>query len=358
MKEKINIINILIPIVAVLLAFLVGAILILCVGKNPILSYSFLLKGAFGNSAAVGETLVKATPLAFTGLCTVFAYRCGMINLGGEGQFIIGSVGTAWFALTMTSLPPLIVIIGSLIFGTLTGALWGAIPGFLKAYKGTNEMIVSILLNYVATLFMSFLYCGPMKEAEIPQTAAVSDAVKLPKIQAGSRVHVGIFIVILASLLIYYFLYKTHKGYELRAVGFNPTASLVNGFPVKRLMAMSLVVSGAIAGLGGGTELLGHAYRLQAGYASGFGFDGVAIALIAQLDPVATVVVAYLFAVLRCGSNTMQVMSGIPTAIVDIIKGTIILFAVSGAAIVQMPELAQLLHKKKNSRQSKGGVRA
>ena len=341
MKFKNNLIKIIVPIVSIVLALVVGAILIIAIGGNPIEAYGYLLRGAFGSSKNIGTTFVKATPLIFTGLAAVFAYKCGVFNLGAEGQFVMGAIVSIWIGTTYTNLPGIALIILSLICGAIAGGLWGAIPGILKITRGLNEMIVSIMLNYIAILFMGYLYSGPLREGSVPQTAAVSEV--LSEIIDGTKAHTGILIAVFLALLIYYFMFHTSFGFKLRAVGLNQTASRFNGFPVRRLMLISFVVSGAIAGLGGSIELHGTQLRLMGGFGNGYGFDGVAIALIAQLNPIACVLVAYLFAILRTGATTMQVGSGMPTSVIDIIQALIIVFAVAGSAYVNLPEIRQLL---------------
>lgn len=334
-----------ISILSVILALLFGAFLILIVNKNPITTYGFLFKGAFGSPHSIGETLVKATPLLMTGLAAVFSYQCGMFNLGAEGQFIMGAIACNWFSTKITALEGFPNILISIILGAVAGGIWGAIPGLLKAWRNLNEMIISILLNYIATFFMAYLYAGPLMEANIPQTAAVAQVNRLTRFMPPTRVHTGLFIGLATVILVYYFLYYTAKGYQMRAVGYNPIASRVNGLPVKRLMVMSFVISGAIAGLGGAIEVLGVSFRLMSGFAAGFGFDGVAIALIGQLNPIGTAFIAYLFAILRVGANTMQVGAGIPTAIVDIIQAVIIIFAIAASAYVALPGFQRVLAK-------------
>lgn len=355
MKIKNTIIKIIVPIIAVACSFLVGAILMLSIGGNPAEAFSYLLKGAFGTPANIGETFVKATPLIFTGLAATFAYKCGVFNLGAEGQFVMGAVVSIWFATTTTAISGIPLIICSLLLGALAGGIWGSIPGILKITRGLNEMIVSIMLNYVAILFMGYLYSGPLREGSVPQTAAVDDTLKLGRILSGTRAHAGIIIALIITLLIYYFLFYTSKGFKLRAVGLNPTASKFNGFPVNKFMLAAFIVSGAIAGLGGSVELHGTQFRLLSGFGTGYGFDGVAIALIGQLNPIGTVLVAYLFAVLRTGATTMQVGTGMPTSVVDIIQALVIVFAVAGSAMMNLPKIKQLLS---NSVLSKKEVKA
>ena len=284
----------LVPLLSVLLAFLIGGIIMAALGANPFLAVKFLFQGAFGSKAGIGTTLTKATPLIFTALCACFAYKCGVFNLGGEGQFLMGSIAAF--------------------------------------------LIISIMLNYVATLFMGVIYTSWIRDASVPQTPAIADEVHLPRIITGMRFTWGFVIAVAVGLILYYVLFWTSAGFRLRAVGCNLTASRFNGIPVKRFMLASFIVSGAIAGLGGGAELLGTQFRLINGYGAGYGFDGVAMALIGQLHPIATMVVALFFAVLRVGSTTMQAATGVPTSVSDIIQALVIVFSVAGMALTKLPE--------------------
>jgi len=352
MKLKSILIKILIPVISVIFAFIVGAILIAAIGGNPSDAFTYLFKGAFGNSTNLGKTLVKATPLIFTGLAATFAYKCGVFNLGAEGQFVMGAVTSIWVSVTVKGISGIPLTIVSLVLGAIAGGIWGAIPGILKITRGLNEMIVSIMLNYVAVLFMGYLYSGPLRDGNLPQTEAVSDTLKLDRI-FGSNVHSGFVIAIVLAVIVYYFLFYTSKGFKLRAVGLNDTASMYNGFSVKKFILMSFIVSGAIAGIGGSVELHGVQYRLMSGFGTGYGFDGVAIALIGQLNPIGTVLVAYLFAVLRTGANTMQVGTGMPTAVIDIIQALVIIFAVAGSALVNLPNVKQFFINITSKKQTK-----
>ena len=339
MKIKNNLIKILVPFLSILCSFIAGAVLIACIGGNPVEAYTYLFKGAFGTKSNMGETVVKAVPLIFTGLAATFAYKCGVFNLGAEGQFVMGAVASIWVSTTLTGVSGLPLILISLTLGVVAGGIWGAVPGILKITRGLNEMIVSIMLNYLAILFMGYLYTGPLREGNVPQTAAVTE--KLSRIIGGTRVHTGIILAVILALGIYYFLFYTSNGFKLRAVGLNQTAAQFNGFPVKKFMLISFIVSGAIAGLGGSVELHGTQFRIMAGFGHGYGFDGVAIALIGQLNPIGTVLVAYLFAILRTGATTMQVGSGMPTSVIDIIQALVIVFAVAGSAFTNLPRTRQ-----------------
>lgn len=326
-----------VPLLSIILAFVIGGIIMAALGANPFDAVKYLFQGAFGSKANIGTTLTKATPLMFTSLCACFAYKCGVFNLGGEGQFLMGSIAafvTAYFS-GVTGFAGVLL---ALLAGTLAGGIWGMIPGLLKIGRGQNEMIISIMLNYVATLFMGVIYTSWIRDASVPQTPAIDDAVHLPRIISGMRMTWGLVIAVVVGLLLYYFLFWTSPGFKLRAVGLNQTASRFNGFPVRRYMLMSFIVSGAIAGLGGGAELLGTQFRLINGFGAGYGFDGVAMALIGQLHPIATMVVALFFAVLRVGSTTMQAATGVPTSVSDIIQALVIVFSVAGMALTKLPE--------------------
>lgn len=354
MKVKTNLFSVLIPVAAVFIAFGIGCIIIAALGKSPIESIQFLFMGAFGSDSNVATTLVKATPLIFTGLCACFAYRCGVFNLGGEGQFIIGACVAIWISVTwgITGIPGILIC---LLLGAVAGGIWGMLPGLLKITRGLNEIIVSIMLNYVASLFMGLMYTSLLREGSVPQTPAVPDETQLSRIFPDVRITWGIVIALGAAVVIHYILFNTSNGFRLRAVGLNSTAARFNGFSVNRYILISFIVSGAIAGLGGSVELLGTQYRLMSGFGMGFGFDGVAIALIAQLNPLATVFVAYFFAVLRTGATTMQVGSGVPTSVIDIIQALVIVFAVAGFAIVHLPQIRQFL-KTRTARRKKEAV--
>lgn len=329
-------IRILVPVIAIIISFLIGAIIIAALGANPLDALRYLWKGAFGNLRNFGTTLSRATPLIFTTLCACFAYRCGVFNLGGEGQFIIGAIAACYVA-TLAPLTGWAAILLCAVAGALGGGLWAALAGLLKVYRGQNEMIITIMLNYVATLLMGVVYTNWLRDGSVPQTMAVPEATQLPSF-FGLRASIAFPIAVLVGVGIFYYLFYTSSGFRLRAVGLNMTAARVNGFNVRRYLLMSFIVSGAIAGLGGALELLGTQLRLINGFAAGYGFDGVAMALIAGLHPLAGILVAIFFAALRVGSTTMQTATGVPTSVSDIIQALVIVFTVAGMALVILPE--------------------
>ena len=352
-KLKKSLTSFLVPVLSVLLAFAIGAIIMVALGANPVKALTSLYKGAFGTTAAIGTTLNKATPLIFTALCACFAYKCGVFNLGGEGQFLFGAT-MGFVVVHCLNLTGIVGILVALIVGAIAGGLWGMIPGILKITRGLNEMIISIMLNYVATLFMGVIYTSWIRDTNMPQTPSVDTSLMLAKVIPGMRFTWSFVIAVVVGLVLYYCLYWTSSGFKLRAVGLNMTASRFNGFPVKRFILLSFVISGAIAGLGGAADLLGTQYRLINGYGAGYGFDGVAMALIGQLHPVATVVVAIFFAALRVGSTSMQVSTGVPTSVSDIIQALVIVFSVAGMALTKLPEFEALRLKLASKKEKEG----
>ena len=326
MKNRDRLFGVLVPLISVLLAFLIGCVIMAILGASPAAALAALWKGAFGNARNIGTTLARSTPLIFTSLCACFAYRCGVFNLGGEGQFLMGSVVCCYIA-TQSGIVGLPAILLCILAGGLAGGFWAAIPGVLKIYRGQNEMIISIMLNYVATLFMGVIYTNWLRDGNVPQTMSVPDESKLSRL-FGLRCTSAFVIAVVIGLLIYYFLFNTSMGFRLRAVGLNMTASEFNGFAVKRYILFSFVISGVIAGFG-----------------AGYGFDGVSMALIAQLHPLASILVAIFFAALRVGSTTMQTATGVPTSVSEIIQALVIVFTVAGLAMVKLPEFKVFLDR-------------
>ena len=322
MRGKQRLLVILTPIIAIALALLVGAVIIATLGKDPIRGYFMLFYGSLGSPQKIAQSLVTACPLIFTSLAAAFAYKCGVYNLGGEGQFIMGAVAAAAFC-TLTGVEGVVGTLGALAVGAAAGAAWG--------------------LNYVATLFMGFVYTTALRDGTTPQTPAVAESVQLARMSDVFRIHPGVIIAVALAFVLYYVVFRTSFGFKIRAVGMNAEAARVNGFPVRRLVMLAFVISGAIAGLGGSVELLGKQYRLMSGFGTGFGFDGVAIALIAQLNPIASLLVALFFGVLRAGSIALQIAISVPTAIVDIIQALVIIFAVAGVALLNYPKFKQFI---------------
>lgn len=330
----------LMPVFATLAALLIGAVMLLFLGVNPIEAYGALWDGAFGSSNAFAETLVKATPLLLVALGICISFRGDVINIGGEGQMIVGAILATWVGLTFTDLPGWLVITLALLAGFLGGAVWGGIPGFLKAYFRVNEILSTVMMNAIAVQLMNFLLREPMIDpsqaqlaSKIPQTAALLEIFRLPRL-VPTRLHLGALIAVILAILVYILLWRTTLGYRIRAVGQNPQAARYAGIKVQRYMVLALLLSGAFAGLAGATQVYGVNYRMITdGSASGFtgsaGFNGIVAALFGQLHPVWSIPASILFGALLVGANKMQRMVQVPSALVIALNGLVVVFVVS-----------------------------
>ena len=330
----------LLPVIATLAALAVGAVMLLLLGANPLEAYSALWDGAFGSTNAFAETLVKATPLLLVALGICISFRGDVINIGGEGQMIVGAILATWVGLTFTTLPGWLGISLSLLAGFAGGAIWGGIPGFLKAYFNVNEILSTVMMNAIAVQLMNFLLRGPMIDpsqaelaSKIPQTARLLEAFRLPRL-APTRLHLGALIAVILAILVYVLLWRTTLGYRIRAVGLNPNASRYAGINVKHYVVLALLLSGAFSGLAGATQVFGVNYRMITdGSASGFtgsaGFNGIVAALFGQLHPIWSIPASILFGALLVGANKMQRVVQVPSALVIALNGLVVVFVVS-----------------------------
>jgi simple sugar transport system permease protein len=328
------------PVFATLAALVLGAVMLLFLKVNPIEAYQALWDGAFGSSNAFAETLVKATPLLLIALGICISFRGDVINIGGEGQMIIGAIFATWVGLTFTALPGWLAITLAMLAGFLGGAVWGGIPGFLKAYFRVNEILSTVMMNAIAVQVMNFLLRGPMIDpsqaelaSKIPQTARLLEIFRLPRL-APTRLHLGALIAGILAILVYILLWRTTLGYRIRAVGQNPHASRYAGIKVPRYIVLALVFSGAFAGLAGAIQVYGVNYRMITdGSASGFtgsaGFNGIVAALFGQLHPIWSIPASILFGALLVGANSMQRVVQVPSAFVTALNGLVVVFVVS-----------------------------
>jgi ABC-type uncharacterized transport system permease subunit len=317
-----------IPILAVLTALAIGAIVIWASGANVIKAYTGLLQGAFLGVSNFTETLVIATPYTLAGLAVALGFRCGLFNIGVEGQFNMGALFSVYVGVTVKGLPIYIHLPLALLAGALGGALWGAIPGFLKAKLGVHEVTNTIMLNYIAVKTMDFLVKNPLRDkaSSIPRTPFIAKSATLPALFASHRVHAGLLIAIVAIFVVYWLLWKTTLGFEIRTVGANPDAAKYAGMSVTRNFVLAMVLSGALAGLAGAGEVLGTNHNLPASFISGYGFDSIAIALLAKSHPFGILPAAFLWAALRNGAGLMQVRAGISIDLINIVQALVIVF--------------------------------
>jgi simple sugar transport system permease protein len=335
-----KLVDALLPVFATLAALIVGAIMLLLLKVNPIEAYAAMWEGAFGSQNALAETLVKATPLLLVGLGICISFRGDVINIGGEGQMIVGAILGTLVGLILVDWPGWAVIPIAILTGFIGGAIWGGIPGFLKAYFRVNEILSTVMMNAIAVQLMNFLLRGPMIDplqeqvaSKIPQTARLIDAFHLPR-WIPTRLHLGALIAVILAVLVYILLWRTTWGYRIRAVGQNPDASRYAGVKVKNYIVLALVLSGAFAGLAGVMQVYGVNYRMITdGSASGFtgsaGFNGIVAALFGQLHPIGTIPASILFGALLVGANKMQRVVQVPSALITALNGLVVVFVVS-----------------------------
>ena len=335
-----RLVDALLPVFATLAALVLGAVMLLLLKVNPIAAYAALWEGAFGSSNAFAETLVKATPLLLVALGICISFRGDVINIGGEGQMIIGAIFATWVGLTFTGLPGWLVITLAMLAGFLGGAIWGGIPGVLKAYFRVNEILSTVMMNAIAVQLMNFLLSGPMIDpsqaelaSKIPQTARLLEIFRLPRL-VPTRLHLGALLAVILAILVYILLWRTTLGYRIRAVGQNPHASRYAGIKVQRYIVLALLLSGAFSGLAGATQVFGVNYRMitdgsSSGFTGSAGFNGIVAALFGQLHPIWSIPASILFGALLVGANSMQRVVQVPSALVTALNGLVVVFVVS-----------------------------
>lgn len=331
-------INVLVPIIAVILGIVAGMIIMLATGYNPISAFIALWNGSFGETYYIGEVIRQVTPYILAGLAVAFAFRTGLFNIGVEGQLIVGWLAAVWVG-TSFDLPKMIHLPLAILAAAVAGAFWAFIPGFLKAKFRVHEVIVTIMLNYVALHVTNYLIGNVLtKNAEKTDMIKDSASLRSPFLESitdYSRLHWGIIIAIICVIIMWFLLEKTSKGFELKAVGFNHHASQYAGMNVNRNIILSMVISGAFAGLAGAMEGLGtFGYASVKGGFTGVGFDGIAVALLGGNGPIGIVLAAILFGTLKQGALNMPLEAGVPNEMVDIIIA-IIVFLVAASYMIR-----------------------
>jgi len=332
----------LVPIAAVAAALLIGALILLRLGADPIEGFGAMLEGAFGSSDALISTALKATPLLLVGVGITIAFRANVINIGGEGQMVAGALLATTVALVLPELPSPIVIPIVLLAGIVGGAIWGAIPGALKAYYGVNEILSTIMLNVVAVQLMNFLLRGALidpaeieRGTRIPQTERLMESADLPTLFGSDRLHIGPLIAILAAVAAYVLMWRTPLGFRIRAVGLSRDASRYSGVRVKRTIVVAMMLSGAMAGLAGAVLVFGsESHRMvtdgsTAGFTGSAGFNGIVAALFGGLHALWTIPASFLFGGLLVGGNAMQRAVQVPSALILALNGLVVVFVVS-----------------------------
>lgn len=340
------------PLLAVLAAFIVGGIFVLIIGDDPILTYQLLLGSALSWPDGIGYTLFYATPLIFTGLAVAVAFRCGLLNIGAEGQLYVAAFAAAWVGIKLggtvvkvggadvnyswLNLPAVLLIPLACLAAILVGGLWGAIPGYLKARFGSHEVINTIMMNFIGialvSYFTQYLYKVPgdpiMETAEIGTTAHIPRLSSfIPGIPGRLPLNVAFLLAILACALVYVFLWKTKWGFEIRATGENPSAAEYGGISVRKQIVLAMAVSGALAGMVGINEVLGYRYRYYDGFSAGYGFTGIAVALLGRNHPVGVFLAALLFGMLIRGGIFVDAFTDhVSKDLVEVLQAVVILF--------------------------------
>jgi simple sugar transport system permease protein len=335
------------PLVAVVTAFVVGGIIVWAVGDSPLVVYQLFFASAFGDVTGIGYTLFYATPLIFTGLAVAVAFKCGLLNIGAEGQLIVAAFMTAWVGIMLPGWPALIVVLLACVGAMLAGGVWAGIPGVLKARFGAHEVITTIMMNFIAVGLVSYLtkyhYQEPgdpilqskafaeMRDGVVvgPHIPRLHDLLAPVGIDFPSVVpiNVAFFLAALMCVLVYIFLWKTKWGYELRAVGVNPSAAEYGGISIKRNIVIAMVISGMLAGMVGINEVLGYRYRYYDGFSHGYGFTGIAVALLGRNHPLGVFLAAILLGALNRASLYIDIFTGnVSKDWVVILQAIIILF--------------------------------
>ncbi len=321
--------------ISIVAALIVSSILIRAAGANVPQALAAMFEGAFGGRREFLETLVQATPLIFTSLAATIAFRGQVWNIGTEGQLFAGAMVAYWVSASFGDLPRVALIPMLLLAATLGGAVWGIIPGYMKAKFGANEIIVTVMMNYIIQFLLSFLLSGPWMDpaAFFHQTVRFPEVAHLPLLVPRSRLHLGFVISLIVAGLTYVLLWKTPFGYEIRAMGHKPTASKYKGINTAKTLVAVMAISGAIAGLAGGSELFGIHQRLKPSVSNGLGFTGIMVALLGRLHPVGAVLVSILFGALITGSSRMQISTGIPVAIAYVIQSIVLIFLLTAEVL-------------------------
>jgi simple sugar transport system permease protein len=339
-----------IQVAAVGVGLLVGAGLIAGSGASPIVAYKAVFIGAFGNIYNFTETLVKATPILLAGLGVTVAFRCSVWNIGAEGQLRTGALAATALGVAFVGreIPSIVLIPLLLIVAFAAGGAWGALAGWLKVRWRVDEVIGTIMLNFIAALFVNYMITGPLREPTgggVPLTREIAESAQLPRLFGdaliGARLHFGFVIALIMAGLVYVFLWHTVPGYQLRAVGANPKAAQLGGVNVTWSIMLSLMISGGLAGLAGMSEVAGLHYRLIEGFSPNYGATGIVVALLGKLHPLGVVIAAILFGGLIIGTDAMTRAVDVPGSIVFVMQGVIVLCMLAGELLARRWRLSE-----------------
>jgi general nucleoside transport system permease protein len=340
---------ILLPLIAIVLALIVGAIVILASelilgGRTfdpflPFIAYGALLEGAFGGFDPVVGTLVATTPLVLGGLAVAVGFKAGLFNIGAQGQFLMGALGSVAAGVAVADQPPIVAIPIAVLAGTAAGGLWGLIPGALKALSGAHEVVTTIMLNYVAISVLATLVSGPLKVPNSPSPVTFGVGNAAYPVLIGRNGHLGILVAVVAVVVVWWLLYRTTRGFEIRTVGANPDAARYAGMRPRLIVALTMTLCGMLAGLAGTGVVLGITHQMTSSFGTTVGFDSIAVALLARSNPFGILPAALLFGAMRGGAGLMQIKAGIPVELVDVVQATILLVLVATPVIRRLLRL-------------------
>jgi len=315
------------PFLSVLLALVTAGIIMLVAGVNPLKAYTGMLQESLGSFYGISETLLKSTPLIFTGLGVSLAFRMQLWNIGAEGQLQVGAIGAAWVAL-YSGLTGFIMLPVMFIAAAVCGGLWAGVAGFLKAKARVNEIIVTLLMNYIAIAMVSYLVYGPWKDPNgfnFPISAQFAEFARLST-YFGTRLNTGFFLALALVFVMYIFMEKTVWGYEIKVIGNNPNAAKYAGIKIDRAVIGVLFLSGALAGVAGFAEVAGVQFRMQEGISSGYGYTAIIIAWLAGRSAIGVLVVSLIMSVILVGGDSLQILMQLPVAFVNLFQGLILFF--------------------------------
>ncbi len=327
---------ILTTVLAVLLGLILSGLMLLFLDKDPIEAFTILFTSLFRDKYTFGDIFVKATPLIFTGLAFALPYKANLFNIGAQGQFYIGAVISAAASLALQEkMPGFLVLVIVFVLVVIGGGLWGGFVGLVKARYKTNEFLVSMMSTYVALNFMDYLLRTVLKETkgEYPQTNPLNKTVWLPKLISGTRLHWGFVLAILAAVGIWILLYKTPLGFRIRAVGFNSEAAKLAGINASKIYLTVFFLSGALAALAGFSEVNGMQHMLVQGFNPNVGSEGLGIAILANANPLGIIFAAILFGILRVGGLVMSQMANVPSSIIELMQGFVMIFVILSYAV-------------------------
>ena len=331
--------QLIVPVGAIVLALVVGAIVIIITSPLvkgtfdpllPLATYGALVQGSLGSFSGIVDTIVNATPLILVGLAVGLCFRAGLFNIGGQGQFLMGAAAAAAVGAALADSPPIIAVPLALIGAVVAGALYGFIPGVLKAFTGAHEVVTTIMLNYIAGFVIAYLVLGPLRAmgSSFARSPDVGNAA-LPVVLnqgTGHEGHIGIIFPILAIIVVYILLYRTTIGFELRTVGASPDAARYAGMRPRYLTILALTAGGMLAGLAGATEILGVTGYMAATYSTNVGFEAITVALLGRANPIGILFAGLLLGGMRAGAGLMQIQAGVPVQMIDVLQWVILLF--------------------------------